>query len=852
MTRFCILLVAILAVAVAQVSAQGPDDQYVQIYQTIQQADQLKGTGQSDMARDKYHEAQAALKRLQSTFPTWNPKVIQFRLNYVEEKLDPLLKLRPAASAPPTPAAPAAPEAEAKPSPALAEKENQIRGLNDEVARLHADRSLLEAKLKEALSAQPASMDPRELTKAEEKIKTLEKEKDLLKVSFEQMQIKQAKLIDSSVMGQTQKALAETNHQLEQQKETIAALTQERSVLQTRLQAVGEQEAAAKLAQAERESLKSQLADLKRSDRSAALEKELISAKAAAQANAASAGSLQTTLTALREEKAAVEKERASLLEKLLAASSVAAKPGTDETSRIKRLEKERDQRIAALQRELRVAQAATERNAAAMATLQSNLKALREERAAWQSEKAALQVKLNRASNAAKTTKPTADESSRIKQVEKERDAKIALLQKDLTSAKATAESNTTAMTALQSNLKALREEKAAWEKEKASLRARLAESSAAAKTSKPSADESSRIKQLEKERDAKIALLQKDLSSAKTAADSKALAVKGLESALKTMREEKSALEKEKATWQVKAAAPAASVKPGARESSRVKQLEDERDELLKKLNAAAKELYDNKARGESSPAGQLTNEIAAMRARLDVYESKKAPFTPEELALFKTTPLVAAETDPNAGKKPSKEPPAGAGLLLAEAQRAFAARRYDEAEKKYLQVLKLDERNVFTLANLASIQMEQNRLEDAETNLKLALREDANDAFSLFQMGILKFRQEKYDEALDTLSRAAQLDPKNPETQNYLGITLSQKGQRGPAEAALRKAIQLAPGYAVAHHNLAVIYASQQPPFLELARWHYQKALATGHAENPELEKLLNPPKAPPGDK
>ena len=164
----------------------------------------------------------------------------------------------------------------------------------------------------------------------------------------------------------------------------------------------------------------------------------------------------------------------------------------------------------------------------------------------------------------------------------------------------------------------------------------------------------------------------------------------------------------------------------------------------------------------------------------------------------------------------------------------------------------MLKLDERNVFTLANLASIQMEQNRLEDAETNLKLALREDANDAFSLFQMGILKFRQEKYDEALDTLSRAAQLDPKNPETQNYLGITLSQKGQRGPAEAALRKAIQLAPGYAVAHHNLAVIYASQQPPFLELARWHYQKALATGHAENQELEKLLNPPKAPPGDK
>ncbi len=847
MTRFCILLAAILAVAVAQVSGQGPDDQYIEVYQAIQQADQLKGTGRSDLARDKYQEAQTTLKKLQSTYPTWNPKLIQFRLNYVEAKLDPLLRLRPAAAA-----APAAPAPETKPSPALEEKEGQIRALNEEVVQLQADRSLLEAKLKEALSAQPAAMDPRELAKAEDKIKTLEKERDLLKVSFEQRQVKQAKLIDPSVMEQTQKTLAETNRRLEQQKETLAALTQERSLLQSRLQSVSQQEAAAQLAQAEKESLKSQLAELQRSDRTAALGKELISAKAAAQANAASASSLQTTLTALREEKAAVEKERASLLEKLLAASSVAAKSGTDETSRIKRLEKERDQRIAALQRELRVAQAATERNAAARAALQSNLKALRDERAAWQSEKAALQVKLNQASTAAKTAKPTADESSRIKKLEKERDAKIARLQKELSAAKAAAESNTAALTVLQSNLKALREEKAAWEKEKASLQTRLAESSAAAKTAKLTADESSRIKKLEKEREAKIALLQKDLSTAKAAAESKALAVKGLESALKTMREEKSAFEKERAAGQARATAPPAAVKAALSESSRVKQLEMERNELLKKLHAAAKELYDKKTGGEISQAGQLTNGMAALRARLEVFEAQKTPYTPEELALFKKPPLVAAEPATDAGKKPSKELPSGAGLLVAEAQRAFAARRYDEAEKKYLQVLKLDEKNVFTLANLAAIQLEQNRLEDAEANLKLALREDENDAYSLSLMGILKFRQEKYDEALDTLSRAAQLDPKNPETQNYLGITLSQKGQRGPAEAALRKAIQLAPGYGGAHHNLAVIYATQQPPFLELARWHYQKALAAGHAENPELEKLLNPPKAPPGDK
>jgi Tfp pilus assembly protein PilF len=49
-------------------------------------------------------------------------------------------------------------------------------------------------------------------------------------------------------------------------------------------------------------------------------------------------------------------------------------------------------------------------------------------------------------------------------------------------------------------------------------------------------------------------------------------------------------------------------------------------------------------------------------------------------------------------------------------------------------------------------------------------------------------------------------------------------------------------LQPNYAGAHHNLAVVYATQKPPFLELARWHYQKALGMGHPKNAELETSL----------
>jgi len=235
------------------------------------------------------------------------------------------------------------------------------------------------------------------------------------------------------------------------------------------------------------------------------------------------------------------------------------------------------------------------------------------------------------------------------------------------------------------------------------------------------------------------------------------------------------------------------------------------------------------------------ELAEQLETLRARLDIYESKPAPYTPEELALFKKPePLVS---DPHANEKSVKELPAGTVELVAGAQRDFSAGSYQQAEQKYLEVLRHDDRNVSTLANLATIQLEMGHLDDAEKNLKAALAVVPDDAFSLSILGNLKFRQAKYDEALDALSRAAKADPKKPESQNFLGLTLSEKGMRSAAEAAFRKAVILKPDYGGAQNNLAVFYLTQQPPSLELARWHYEKALAAGFPHNPEMEKMMN---------
>jgi Tfp pilus assembly protein PilF len=55
-------------------------------------------------------------------------------------------------------------------------------------------------------------------------------------------------------------------------------------------------------------------------------------------------------------------------------------------------------------------------------------------------------------------------------------------------------------------------------------------------------------------------------------------------------------------------------------------------------------------------------------------------------------------------------------------------------------------------------------------------------------------------------------------------------------------MRKALELQPDYQEAHFNLAVFYLQRNPPAVELARRHYQKALDLGGAPDAEVARAL----------
>jgi len=268
------------------------------------------------------------------------------------------------------------------------------------------------------------------------------------------------------------------------------------------------------------------------------------------------------------------------------------------------------------------------------------------------------------------------------------------------------------------------------------------------------------------------------------------------------------------------------------------------EERDRLIQKLNEVTKTLNQRDARFPVVATQELEKQLEAIRAKLQIFEAKQVPYSPTELALFKQSPIkvASAQTNAPAVKKKSNEVPPGAKPLVTEALRAIDAGRLADAEKKYQEALRQNENNTYLLANLAAVQMDQEKVTEAESTLKKSLDADAQDPIGLYLMGGLKLRQEKYDEALDALSLSAKLDPEKANTQYYLGLALIQKGSRGPAESALRKAAQLKPGWGEAHYQLAVLYATQEPGFKELALYHYRQAIAGGAARNRELEQRM----------
>ena len=177
-----------------------------------------------------------------------------------------------------------------------------------------------------------------------------------------------------------------------------------------------------------------------------------------------------------------------------------------------------------------------------------------------------------------------------------------------------------------------------------------------------------------------------------------------------------------------------------------------------------------------------------------------------------------------------------------LVQKAKKLFEAKNYPEAEKIYQRIVEKSPKSYFALSNLGAVQIEGGKLPDAEVALKRAVGVNGNDSYAYTNLGIAYSRQGKFGEAIGVLQKALALNEADAVAHNYLGVCLGQKEQWPEAEMQLKKAIELKPEYSDAHFNLAVLYATTQPPSLQLAKEHYVRATALGAAPDTSLERLI----------
>ena len=389
--------------------------------------------------------------------------------------------------------------------------------------------------------------------------------------------------------------------------------------------------------------------------------------------------------------------------------------------------------------------------------------------------------------------------------------------------------------LTAMQSDKEALQREKAALDERVKQLSIQLTNTPPPPSPPPAPTIDPARLQQLESDRQE----LQKKLLAAE-----KSLAEK------EALQREKTALDErvKQLSIQLTNTPPPPPPPPApTMDPARLQQLESERQELQKKLHDAEKALADHLDKEPGPRVEEMETRITQLQAKVAVLEAQPVPYTAEELAMFKTPdpkPVV-----PSRNEKPAPPLTPAAATLVADAKRHLAQGQLEQAEAKFLELLRQDSTNVDALVTVAAIQLDLKRFAAAEKNLTQAVALAPKDHLSLMALGRLKLGQQKYDEACDLLSRAAQLQPDDTDIQNILGLALGGKGLRGPAETALRKALVLDPGNGYAHYNLAVVYLNQQPPFVELSRWHYRKARSAGLPPNPDFEQKLDARKTPP---
>lgn len=231
----------------------------------------------------------------------------------------------------------------------------------------------------------------------------------------------------------------------------------------------------------------------------------------------------------------------------------------------------------------------------------------------------------------------------------------------------------------------------------------------------------------------------------------------------------------------------------------------------------------------------------------------ETSRLTLSPDEEKLF-TDPAVREMLGQDGGiqgtliariSKPGAETKADASpvdTLLNSANEAFAAQKFAEAAGLFEDALRADPQNTTALVGLGYARQREGRLDAATAALKKCLALAPDHDLASFHLGVTHFKQQQWQDSMAAFEKSLDKTPANARARHYLGIISTKLNLPDRAEREFKTALAIDPEYGEAHFNLAVLYATWDPPQWDKARAEYEQALKKGVSPDEALETLL----------
>lgn len=283
----------------------------------------------------------------------------------------------------------------------------------------------------------------------------------------------------------------------------------------------------------------------------------------------------------------------------------------------------------------------------------------------------------------------------------------------------------------------------------------------------------------------------------------------------------------------------------------------VEAERDSALQLLEELGRELRNRedqlqRLREQAAGGGAAGNESAWKKELLETsrqLETERQRRRTLEALLAKqdssnagaapAAPTVAPDTERENRRRDREMVVRG---LLRQGTTAESQGKLEAARWNYEKVLSYEPDERVALARLGLMAAEHGQIQEAEGYLRRAFRLDPDDVEILIALGFVLIRQEKPDLAISMLSRAAALRPDDPVVHRSLGVACSSLGWTDAAEVQLRRALKLDEADSEAAFNLAVLLAAKEPARREEAQTWYKRARELGMAADPGLDAFF----------